>query len=76
MTGATVGVAVLGAVYGLAGGASGLRRALLLGGSVQLACAAFAWVTTGPARSWHARSWHAPRRGRDPVIQKDEAING
>jgi hypothetical protein len=46
MTGATVGVAALGAVYALAGGGtSGLRLALLLGGAVQLACATLAWIT-------------------------------
>jgi len=41
MTGATAGVAILGTVYALAGGgAAGVRLALLLGGLVQLGCAA------------------------------------
>jgi hypothetical protein len=44
MTGATLGVAILGAVYAVCGsGASGLRVAMLCGGAVQLACAAVAW---------------------------------
>ncbi|MBS0525295.1 MAG: MFS transporter [Proteobacteria bacterium] len=46
MAGATIGVAVLGAVYALAGGgADGLRLAMLLGGGVQIACAASAWLS-------------------------------
>jgi len=46
MAGATIGVAVLGAVFALAhGGPSGLRLAMLLGGFVQFACAAMAWTT-------------------------------
>lgn len=46
MAGATIGVAVLGAVYALAGGgADGLRLAMLLGGSAQIACAASAWLS-------------------------------
>lgn len=47
MAGATIGVAVLGAVFALAGGGpSGLRLAMLLGGVIQLAAAAIAWTTT------------------------------
>ncbi len=47
MAGATIGVAVLGAVFALGGGgAEGLRLAMLLGGAVQLAAAATAWTTT------------------------------
>ena len=43
MTGATLGVAILGAMYAVCGsGASGLRVAMLCGGAVQLACAAVA----------------------------------
>jgi EmrB/QacA subfamily drug resistance transporter len=44
MAGATIGVAVLGAVYGLAhGGTDGLSMAMLAGGAVQLAAAALGW---------------------------------
>ncbi|MDE2204417.1 MAG: MFS transporter [Burkholderiaceae bacterium] len=44
MSGATLGVAMLGAVYAACGsGAAGLRVAMLCGGLVQLACAAVAW---------------------------------
>jgi hypothetical protein len=44
MAGATIGVAVLGSVFAFAGGNEpGLRAAMLLGGAVQLTCAAFAW---------------------------------
>ncbi|CAJ0807383.1 Multidrug resistance protein Stp [Ralstonia psammae] len=44
MSGATLGVAILGAVYAVYGsGAPGLRVAMLCGGAVQLACAAVAW---------------------------------
>ena len=47
MIGATIGVAVLGALYSIAGGGTeGLRAAMLLGGVVQLACAATAWFAT------------------------------
>jgi DHA2 family methylenomycin A resistance protein-like MFS transporter len=50
MTGATVGVAVLGAVFAVAhGGADGLRLSLLLGGTLQLTSAAVAWTGTRPA---------------------------
>jgi MFS family permease len=45
MVGATLGVAVLGSLYaGLAGGFRGLCFAMLAGGSLQIACAAVAWV--------------------------------
>ncbi len=44
MSGATLGVAILGAVYAVFGsGAPGLRVAMLCGGAVQLVCAAVAW---------------------------------
>jgi MFS transporter, DHA2 family, methylenomycin A resistance protein len=46
MAGATIGVAVVGAIYALAGGGTnGLRLAMLLGGSTQIACAAIAWLS-------------------------------
>ena len=45
MAGATIGVAVLGAIFAvLEGGAAGLRLAMLLGGLTQLAAAATAWT--------------------------------
>lgn len=53
MAGATIGVAVLGAVFAMAeGGPEGLRASLLLGGLVQLTCAAYAWMTMrrGPGK--------------------------
>jgi DHA2 family methylenomycin A resistance protein-like MFS transporter len=53
MAGATIGVAVLGAVFAMAhGGPQGLRRAMLLGGLVQLASAAVVWTAAqrNPAR--------------------------
>jgi EmrB/QacA subfamily drug resistance transporter len=44
MAGATLGVAGLGSAFAFAGGGeTGLRAAMLFGGAVQLACAAFAW---------------------------------
>jgi sugar phosphate permease len=50
MVGATVGVAILGAVFAFLGGsADGLRAAMILGGLVQIACAAVAWTTTRSA---------------------------
>lgn len=50
MVGATIGVAVLGAVFVLCGGAhAGLRGAMLAGGATQLAGAATAWLTLRPA---------------------------
>lgn len=50
MAGATIGVAVMGAVFAmLQGGVPGLRGAMLLGGAVQLAAAATAWTMTRPA---------------------------
>lgn len=52
MTGATIGIAVLGAVYAVAhGGTDGLRFAMFLGGIVQISCAAVAWITTRPSRA-------------------------
>jgi DHA2 family methylenomycin A resistance protein-like MFS transporter len=49
MAGATIGVAVLGAIFAMAhGGPDGLRLAMMLGGCVQIACAAIAWATTRP----------------------------
>ncbi|MDA8048782.1 MAG: MFS transporter [Rhodospirillales bacterium] len=45
MVGATLGVAVLGALFaGFGGGAEGLRAAMLGGGAAQLGAAAFAWA--------------------------------
>ncbi len=45
MIGATLGVAVLGSTFAIAGGHGlGLRPAMLLGGAVQLAGAAAAWL--------------------------------
>jgi MFS transporter, DHA2 family, methylenomycin A resistance protein len=50
MAGATIGVAVLGAVFAMAhGGPQGLRLAMLLGGIVQLASAAVVWTAMRPA---------------------------
>lgn len=47
MTGATIGVAVLGAVFAAAhDNVTGLRLSMLLGGLVQLTGAAVAWTTT------------------------------
>jgi DHA2 family methylenomycin A resistance protein-like MFS transporter len=47
LTGATIGVATLGAVFAhLGGDAGGLRYAMLLGGIVQITSAAFAWTTS------------------------------
>lgn len=52
MVGATVGVALLGAVFAMAhGDATGLRVAMLSGGAVQIACAAIAWRTMRPAQA-------------------------
>ncbi len=46
MSGATIGVAALGAVFAFAGGEPfGLRLAMLLGGAVQIVAAASAWAT-------------------------------
>ncbi len=54
MAGATIGVAVLGAIYALAGGgAAGLRLAMLLGGATQIVCAAGAWLSTRERRDRH-----------------------
>jgi DHA2 family methylenomycin A resistance protein-like MFS transporter len=50
MAGATIGIAVLGAIFDIAhGGAQGLRLAMLAGGSVQIACAIAAYFTTRPS---------------------------
>jgi MFS transporter, DHA2 family, methylenomycin A resistance protein len=47
MVGATIGVAVLGALYAVAqGGPQGLRLAMLVGGLTQLAAAAVVWNAT------------------------------
>jgi hypothetical protein len=55
MAGATIGVALLGAVFAMAhGGADGLRLAMLFGGAVQILCASVAWVTTRPAAAARA----------------------
>jgi EmrB/QacA subfamily drug resistance transporter len=46
MTGATLGVALLGTVFGvLHGGEAGLRAAMLIGGTIQLCGALAAWAT-------------------------------
>lgn len=45
MVGATVGVAILGAIFAISGGgANGLRTAMLLGGAIQVGCASLAWI--------------------------------
>jgi len=50
MAGATIGVAVLGAVFAMAGaGPGGLTVAMLLGGALQIAASASAWMTTRPS---------------------------
>ena len=47
MSGATIGVAILGAAFALAGGGvDGLRLAMLLGGLAQVTAAAVTWRTT------------------------------
>jgi hypothetical protein len=46
MTGATLGVAVLGTAFAVwHGGAEGFRAAMLIGGGVQLCGAFVAWLT-------------------------------
>jgi len=46
MAGATIGVAILGAIYAVAqGGPGGLRLAMLFGGALQIICAAVAYRT-------------------------------
>ena len=51
MTGATIGVAVLGTVFAAAhDSAAGLRHSMLLGGLVQLTAAVVAWITTSVYR--------------------------
>jgi MFS transporter, DHA2 family, methylenomycin A resistance protein len=50
MGGATIGVAVLGALFAMAGGGpQGLRLAMLLGALVQLSSAAALWAATRPS---------------------------
>jgi EmrB/QacA subfamily drug resistance transporter len=50
MAGATIGVAILGAIFAHAGGGeSGLQWAMIVGGMVQITAAAVAWKTVGPA---------------------------
>lgn len=50
MSGATIGVALLGAVFATAGGdTGGLQFAMILGGVVQIVSAVFAWVTMPPS---------------------------
>ena len=68
MAGATLGVALLGAVFAAAGGGpDGLRPAMLLGGLTQLACAAAAWKTTAPMGPAPGRSVrHQPREVEAP----------
>lgn len=47
MTGATIGVAVLGTAYAMVhAGPQGLRLSMLAGGLVQITCAGVAWKTT------------------------------
>jgi EmrB/QacA subfamily drug resistance transporter len=49
MAGATIGVAILGAVFALMqSGPGGLKSAMVLGGLVQIACAGVAWRSTKP----------------------------
>jgi EmrB/QacA subfamily drug resistance transporter len=48
MTGATLGVAVLGTIYGI----GGLEAAMLTGGIVQLCGAAVAWASVGPRTAY------------------------
>ncbi len=54
MAGATIGVAVLGAVFSAAhDSVTGLRLSMLLGGMVQLTGAAVAWIATSTRRGSH-----------------------
>jgi EmrB/QacA subfamily drug resistance transporter len=49
IAGATLGVAVLGAMYAAVhGGPGGLRLAMFCGAAMQIGCAAFAWRTARP----------------------------
>ena len=60
MAGATIGVAVLGAIYALVeGGADGLRLAMAAGGAVQLAGAAAAWMAMREPAAEHRSSHRA-----------------
>jgi EmrB/QacA subfamily drug resistance transporter len=64
MAGATIGVAVLGAAYALAGsGAQGLRLAMLAGGGVQLAGALTAWTAMRARRAPGRPADRAARSG-------------
>ncbi len=58
MAGATLGVAVLGAVFAAAGGGrGGLRLAMFVGGAIQVAAATNAWIATrGNAKSSSAEA--------------------
>jgi MFS transporter, DHA2 family, methylenomycin A resistance protein len=59
LAGATIGVAVLGAVFAVAGaGPLGLAVAMLLGGAIQIGAAAAAWMATP------AEAGMAPRNAR------------
>jgi MFS family permease len=50
MAGATIGVAILGAIFAHAGsGEGGLQLAMIVGGAVQITAAAVAWKTVTPA---------------------------
>jgi DHA2 family methylenomycin A resistance protein-like MFS transporter len=50
MAGATIGVAILGAIFAHAGaGETGLQVAMIVGGVVQITAAAIAWKTVTPA---------------------------
>ena len=50
MAGATIGVAILGAIFAHAcGGEGGLQWAMIVGGVVQITAAAIAWKTVTPA---------------------------
>jgi MFS transporter, DHA2 family, methylenomycin A resistance protein len=63
MAGATIGVAVLGAVFALVGGGpGGLTVAMLLGGGLQIAAAASAWTTTAAEAARAPRGAGAPCR--------------
>lgn len=52
MSGATLGVAVLGTIFAVLGGSiMGLRAAMLLGGAIELAGAVIAWATISEANA-------------------------
>lgn len=49
ITGATLGVAILGAVYASSSDpAKGLRSSMALGGTIQIVCALIAWISARP----------------------------